>query len=148
MIGALVAASGTLGWWGLGGRPGVYAALTPETAGTVISADAAYRRVLSGDLILIDIRRPDEWRATGSPAGAVQLDMRRDDFTDALRDVRAGAAGRTIALICARGVRSARLSNRLIEAGFVDVMNVSEGMFGSADGPGWIARGLPLQDQG
>jgi len=33
----------------------------------------------------------------------------------------------------------------LTEAGFTQVYNVKEGMAGSAAGPGWIARGLPLQ---
>ena len=34
----------------------------------------------SGDLILVDIRRPEEWAASGVPAGAERIDMRSSDF--------------------------------------------------------------------
>jgi rhodanese-related sulfurtransferase len=33
----------------------------------------------------------------------------------------------------------------LREAGFTQVYNIKEGMMGSSAGPGWIARGLPLE---
>lgn len=33
----------------------------------------------------------------------------------------------------------------LREAGFTQVYNIKEGMAGSAAGPGWIKRGLPVQ---
>ena len=35
-------------------------------------------------------------------------------------------------------------ANLLAENGFSKVINIPEGMLGSSDGPGWIARGLPL----
>jgi len=41
-------------------------------------------------------------------------------------------------------VRSARVSNQLIAAGFTYIIDVPEGMLGSAAGPGWLERGLPL----
>ncbi|MGJ8627593.1 MAG: rhodanese-like domain-containing protein [Sulfitobacter sp.] len=111
--------------------------------GTISAPDAA-AAVASGELILVDIRRPDEWAKTGVPQGAVTLDMRRDDFPQALLAAMDGQKDRPVALICARGVRSARISARLIEAGFTHVIDVSEGMLGSRAGPGWLKRGLPL----
>ena len=48
-----------------------------------------------------------------------------------------------MALICAGGVRSARLANRLDAAGLGPILDVPEGMEGSAAGPGWIKSGLP-----
>lgn len=113
--------------------------------GPEIDPPAAHRRATTGDLLLIDIRRPDEWAATGIGAGAQLLDMRREDFTGALLALAAGDRGAPIALICARGVRSARLAARLRGAGFTAVLDVAEGMLGGATGPGWIARGLPLR---
>ncbi|MCR9069875.1 MAG: rhodanese-like domain-containing protein [Rhodobacteraceae bacterium] len=148
MIGGLTVAAGALGWVGMGGQTGLYAALTPDVAGGVLPADAAHRQVAADEMILVDIRRPEEWRATGSPEGAVQLDMRRADFTDRLREIQATAPDRPIALICARGVRSARLANQLTAAGLTGILDVSEGMLGSAAGPGWIARGLPIYGRG
>jgi rhodanese-related sulfurtransferase len=104
----------------------------------------AHRLALAGAITLVDIRRPDEWAATGRREGALRLDLRRPDFTEALAERVGGVRDAPIALICARGVRSARLANRLAEAGFTHVLDVPEGMLGSAAGPGWLARGLPL----
>ena len=113
-------------------------------AGPTLDAPAAFQAAAAGKLLLIDIRRPDEWQASGSAAPAQRLDMRRKDFTPALLALAGGDRNAPIAVICARGVRSARLAARLRDAGFTDVSDVAEGMFGSAAGPGWIARGLPV----
>ncbi len=134
--------------WTLGGQSLFYRALTPELAGETIAADVAHDLVQAGNLILIDIRRPDEWAATGSPVGAVQVDMRSADFADQMRRIREAAPGTPLAVICMRGVRSARVTNDLIAAGFTDIRDVSEGMLGSAAGPGWIGRGLPVFGRG
>lgn len=101
--------------------------------------------IRSGDVILIDIRRPDEWAQTGIAEGAIPLDMRRDDFLPALTDIADGDTTRAIALICARGVRSDRTSARLEAAGFSQIIDVPEGMLGSRAGPGWLQRGLPVE---
>jgi rhodanese-related sulfurtransferase len=109
-----------------------------------LAADAAFARLSDKQLILVDIRRPDEWAETGIARGAQPLDMREADFVEQLDHLVAGNRAAPIALICARGVRSRRLAAKLTEAGFTGVLDVSEGMLGSAAGPGWIARGLPL----
>ncbi len=118
----------------------------PDFAGGALSVQEAHARAAAGDILLIDIRRPDEWRATGIGAGAHPIDMRRDDFTDALTLIaRQNGGDRPIALICARGVRSARLANRLADAGWERIIDVPEGMLGSAAGPGWLERDLPVR---
>ena len=109
-----------------------------------LSPVAAHARSTAGTLWLIDIRRPDEWRATGIGAGALPLDWRRPDFLDVLQSILASAPPRPVALICARGVRSARASGRMAGTGLGRVLDVPEGMLGSRAGPGWIARGLPV----
>lgn len=111
-------------------------------AGTLSTPDA-HRAALSGEVVLIDIRRPDEWQRTGVGQGAVPLDMRRDDFTDALLVQTAGRTDVPIALICARGVRSRGMAARLTAAGFTNIIDVPEGMLGSGAGSGWLRRGLP-----
>jgi rhodanese-related sulfurtransferase len=125
------------------GRNLYYRALS-ETVSDQIDVSTAHDLAARGEILLIDIRRPDEWAATGSPASAHRLDMRRDDFTQALLELTGGARDVPIALICMRGVRSSRLTNRLTEAGFTRVIDVPEGMLGSGAGPGWISRGLPV----
>ncbi len=119
-----------------------------------ISADAgvdgnlrvedAHKAALSGAVLLVDIRRPDEWQRTGVGEGAVALDMRREDFIDALLAHTAGRQDVPVALICARGVRSRGLTARLTSAGFTNIIDVPEGMLGSGAGPGWLKRGLPV----
>jgi rhodanese-related sulfurtransferase len=135
MLGAVAAAVGA----------GVILRPRASYAGENISAPQAHERATSGILTLIDIRRPDEWQATGVGVGAHTVDMRGDDFTDTVLALVQGDMNAAIALICARGVRSARLSSKLSAAGFGQIINVPEGMLGASEGPGWIARGLPLR---
>ncbi len=130
--------------WAVGGRSLYYASLTEEVAGAQISATEAHRRLTAGEILLVDIRRPDEWARTGTADGAIRLDMRREDFAEALLDATGGDRGASVALICARGVRSARLANQLSAAGFEAIIDVPEGMLGSPKGAGWIAERLPL----
>jgi rhodanese-related sulfurtransferase len=118
--------------------------LRPAYAGPSLDPLAAHQQAEAGAILLVDIRRPDEWTATGSGQGAHRLDMRREDFIDALSTLAGGDRSRPIALICTRGVRSASLAKALTESGFTRIINVPEGMLGSSDGPGWIARGLPV----
>ncbi|MDC0343626.1 rhodanese-like domain-containing protein [bacterium] len=109
-----------------------------------LSAQDAHRGAVDGAFVLVDIRRPDEWALTGIGAGALPLDMRREDFIVALDKITGSDRSRPVALICARGVRSARMTERLRQAGFTNLIDVPEGMLGSRAGPGWLAKGLPV----
>lgn len=129
-----------------GGVLGYRATLYRHTFdGRLLTPPEAHRRVRAGQVTLIDIRRPDEWAATGVAQGAQPLDMRREDFVKALEALLGGDRSRPVALICARGVRSDRTARRLAAAGFTRVSDVSEGMLGSPAGPGWLSRGLPVE---
>ena len=121
-------------WYNISAQAGV--------DGTLSTPDA-HRAAVSGEIVLVDIRRPDEWARTGVGEGAVTIDMRRDDFTDVLLQHTAGRTDAPVALICARGVRSRRMTERLTAAGFTTIIDVPEGMLGSGAGPGWLKRGLP-----
>ena len=112
--------------------------------GDHLDAAEAHRAASRGDILLIDIRPPEEWEATGVGEGARTLDMRRPDFVEMLDVFTDGDRSRPVALICARGVRSARLSKALSSAGFTRIIDVPEGMIGSFSGPGWLKRGLPV----
>ncbi len=111
---------------------------------SILTPAEALQKSQSGEILLIDIRTPSEWRSTGVGSVSVPIDLRRDDFIDALGAAVDAAPGRRVALICARGGRSARLARQLAVAGYPDVIDVSEGMLGSRAGPGWVAAGLPL----
>ncbi len=109
-----------------------------------LTAAQALQAAQTGEITLVDIRRPDEWARTGVGAGAIAIDMRSRTFLKELLTHTGGRRDMPIALICARGVRSAALSMRLKEAGFTQILDVPEGMSGSGAGPGWVARGLPV----
>lgn len=119
--------------------------LRPSYEGAQLSVADAYQQAKDEAILLVDIRQPEEWKITGIPEAAIPIDMRRSDFSDALLTALGSDTSRPIALICARGVRSARLSTRLTEAGFTNIVDVPEGMLGSGAGPGWLARDLPTQ---
>lgn len=144
MIGSGCIAIAATGFYAFDGQNRFYDLITEASAATALDPQAAHRLAAEGKITLVDIRRPDEWAKTGSGEHAVRLDLRRDDFIEQLDRLVDGNRGAPLALICARGVRSARENNKLIAAGFTNVIDVPEGMLGNSKGPGWIKRGLPL----
>ncbi|MEM9798165.1 MAG: rhodanese-like domain-containing protein [Pseudomonadota bacterium] len=129
----------------IAGGAGLWAGTRDRFVGAALSPPEALEAVRAGQVILVDIRRPDEWEKTGIAQGASPIDMRRDDFIAALDALTASRRDRPVALICARGVRSDRMAARLEAAGFTRIIDVPEGMLGSSTGPGWLARGLPVE---
>ena len=112
-------------------------------AATVMTPDEALAAAATGAILLVDIRRPDEWQATGVPEYAVPLDLREPDFVEKIRAARTSAT-QPVAVICARGVRSARVTKELHGSGISPIVDIPEGMLGSFAGPGWLERGLPV----
>ncbi len=117
-------------------------------SGGLLSADDAARRAKNGEIMVIDVRSPAEWRQTGTASGAKRVTIHDPAGVDGfLRHMVAavdGDRGRPIALICARGNRSTRAHDLLTRHGFTNVHNIVEGMLGNRADPGWIARGLPV----
>lgn len=112
--------------------------------GTRMSPTEVLDAVRAGEILLLDIRRPDEWDETGIGEGAHPIDMRRDDFEAELTMLTGGRKNTPVALICARGVRSDRMGARLAEEGFTRIVDVPQGMLGSPAGPGWLELDLPV----
>ena len=121
-----------------------YNVLAENDGEAAISPVEAHRASGAGEITLVDIRRPDEWERWGVGEGAVPIDMRRQDFIDELLIRTGGDRSTPVALICARGVRSRRMTELLQAAGFTSIIDVPEGMLGSGAGPGWIKRDLPV----
>ena len=132
---AAVLAAGGVYWWRV---------MPPQYGGAKLMVTQAHQAAVNGEIVLVDIRTPREWAQTGVPEGAHAIDMRRDDFLAALSQVAGADKGRPIAVICARGVRSAWLSRALSDAGYTNIVDVPEGMLGSGAGPGWLKTGLPV----
>lgn len=137
-------AAGAVALVGAGGYGAARYSLRPSEVGALLTPEEAFDLAASEQILLVDIRRPDEWTRTGIGQGAYPLDMRRSDFVTALSALVDGNHARPVALICAGGVRSRYLTARLTDAGFSQIIDIPEGMMGSRAGPGWIRRGLPL----
>ncbi len=117
-------------------------------AADTLSAPTAAEAVASGDALLIDVRSPEEWAASGAPTGAKRITIHDPDGAAAfVRKVLAASAAepdKQVVLICAGGVRSGRALAMLRSVGREDAAHVPEGVMGSASGPGWLRRGLPV----
>lgn len=113
--------------------------------GAMISPRFAFRDAQAGRLLVVDIRTPAEWCATGIGKYTYPLDMRSTQFTQKLLMLSNGNRVQTIALICASGGRSAALARKLRRAGFLNVLDVEGGMKGNWLHKGWISSGLPLR---
>lgn len=98
----------------------------------------------SGDLVLLDIRTPEEWKETGLAKGAWPVSMHRPDFSKNLQMILAKYKPEQVAIICATGGRTSYVADVLAQNGIKGVVDLSEGMHGNKNGPGWIARGLPI----
>lgn len=112
--------------------------------GHILLADDARGMVEAGDLVLLDIRRPEEWEQTGVAAGAWPVSMHAADFRDRLVEILHQYGPDQIAFICRTGNRSGILRSQIESQGVPGIRDVSEGMMGNGRAPGWMARGLPI----
>jgi len=121
-----------------------FARATPDLA-----APEAAAAVAAGKITLIDIRTPPEWKETGVAKGARRINMLHPQgapgFVEQLLGEVKGDRNAPIALICRTGNRTTQVQRYLQSVGFTQVYNVKEGMAGSAAGPGWLKRGLPVE---
>jgi len=113
-----------------------------------ITPAEALAKAKAGEVLLIDIRTPAEWRQSGIPEYALPIDFRQEGgpaaFEQAVLDAVKGDRNRPIAVICAGGTRSAHAQQILEQAGFTQVQDVSEGVTGRNSETGWIHAGLPM----
>ncbi len=115
----------------------------------MLAADTAHDQVTKGELLLIDVRSPQEWRQTGIPQNAETVTIHNPrgiaGFIEEVLVAVAGDRSRPIALICASGGRSRAAEQILSQQGFTNVHNVGEGVLGNSELPGWQNRGLPME---
>ena len=105
-------------------------------------AREAHKAATARKLILIDVRTPGEWAATGMPAGANGVTLQRADFIDAVTGLAPKGKATAIAFICRSGARSGMAAKTALKAGFTEVYNIPGGVEG---GGGWLAERLPLK---
>lgn len=113
-------------------------------AETTLTPEQALAGMEEGSLILIDVRRPEEWAETGVAKGAWPLDMTHQKFGPRLLAVLERNPDRKVAIICRTGNRTGYLMKVLAQNGITGVLDVSAGMAGGPRGEGWIPSGLPI----
>jgi rhodanese-related sulfurtransferase len=109
-----------------------------------MSVREAHERNKVGAVILVDIRRPDEWADTGVAEGAIKLDMTSPVFEARLAGLRAENPGKPIAIICRTANRTRHVQEVLGKRGWTNIVDVRGGMLGDGRNKGWLDEGLPL----
>lgn len=74
------------------------------------------RLVSSGDVQLVDVRTAEEFAAKPHIAGAVNIDVKADDFADLAQSLL--DKDKRVAVYCRRGKRSKMAAARLAEFGY------------------------------
>ncbi len=112
-----------------------------------ISAPQAFDALRQGRVRIIDIRTPQEWRQTGVVPGAGRVDFYQgpEVLVKSVLEMVSGDRNTPIALVCRTGSRTTQAQKILQAQGFTQVYNIKEGMIGSAAGPGWLKRQLPVE---
>ena len=95
--------------------------------------------VEAGEIVLIDVREPDEWINTGSPKGSIRVPLQSPDFLDQVHSRTNYRKELPIALCCRSGIRGKKAAELLVQSGFENVSNVEGGM------KEWISENLPIE---
>lgn len=129
---------------------GISGGARAQASAPIIDAPSAHGIIQAGG-ILLDIRTPADREGTGTPEGAVAIPLQDDerrfrgDFAADVLKAAGDDPSRPIAIIDENGRRSEYAARLLASQGFTQAFAVGEGLLGSNLGPGWIARGLPMQ---
>ena len=103
------------------------------------NAEDAHASAKRKNAILIDVRSPDEWEATGLPAHAHPVCLQDASMVAKIHEIANEDLDRPLAVICRSGARSAQACRLLTRAGFTQVSNVKGGMMQ------WQALKLPIK---
>lgn len=95
------------------------------SGGGELGAQAFAERIESaGDVVVLDVRTPEEF-AAGHLPGAVNIDVNASDFADRIGQLEPDA---TYAVYCRSGNRSAVAVDHMVDAGFDDVEHLEGGI--------------------
>ncbi len=110
-----------------------------------IDPQTAYELANKGEIVLVDVRTPNEWMRTGLPEPAVAISLQDPQFLQKLEQAVDGDKSRKIAFICASGARSGQVAQALKQYGWEHTINVAGGMTGSMRTAGWAQLNLPIK---
>ncbi len=99
----------------------------PAAAQTHFVAEPSAAQLAAADVLLVDIRQPQEWRETGVLPEALLI-AHNGDPAQFLAELGPHLDGRPVALICRTGSRTARAAAALAPALDVPVIDIAGGM--------------------
>ncbi|HWS58591.1 MAG TPA: rhodanese-like domain-containing protein [Actinotalea sp.] len=105
-----------------------------ESSATTLDAAAFGERVAEPDVVVLDVRTPEEF-AAGHLPGAVNANLESGTFTD---DLAALDPAATYAVYCRSGNRSAQALGIMQDAGFDDVAHLDGGIAAWAQAGGVV----------
>ena len=106
---------------------------SPQPHFANIESESYREHFQPGDHVLVDVRELHEWM-NGHLPGAIHIPL--SDLPDQLDDI---PNDRPVVLVCATDVRSMVGAQVLLESGYMEVYNLSDGTVG------WINKGLPVE---
>lgn len=109
-----------------------------QDAVSLITPMEASQKLSSGELVLIDVREPNEWAADGSPYGCQRIALQNPHFLEEVLQSTNYDKNAKIAVCCRSGMRGDKAVRLLLDAGFNDVANVEGGMVR------WLTEELPV----
>ena len=132
---------GILNFLGLGPKPGKPAPPAANADSTVrqISVQTAHQRSTDGEVVLIDVRMPEEWHDTGRPLNSHGITLQDPEFENKLIALVSNDKSRALAFSCKTGGRSSQAAQKAVDAGHTDVSNVEGGFLA------WQAADLPIE---
>ena len=101
---------------------------------TSVDAEKFSEIIKMEDILLVDVRTPDEY-AEGHIEGAVNIDVKADDFAERTKDITGN-----VAVYCRGGKRSRTAGSKLIVQGCL-VYNLDGGI------KEWMEKGFPVVTQ-
>ncbi len=97
---------------------------TGDDGGVRLVQPADADALLGDDVVVLDIRTPEEFQA-GHVADAIMIDFYADDFADQLAELDRDA---TYVMYCRSGNRSAQAAETMTNLGFTDVAEIDGGV--------------------
>ena len=103
-----------------------------------IGVEQTHELVEAEKMILIDVRRLEEWNETGRPAGSFGVTLQDQSFELNVLEILGDDKNKSVALSCRTGARSSLGADKLVAAGHANVSNVEGGFLA------WKKAGLPI----
>ncbi len=103
-----------------------------------LSPKQAHQMQQNGEIVIIDVRQPDEWQQTGLPAGAQGVALSGPNFIEQIEEIAAQNKGCKLAISCQSGMRTKAAVKSLDAHGMKNLHQIKGGLMA------WNRENLPI----